>query len=352
MDENIDSFKTATEIRNLEIKLFWQRSNYFLVLNTAVATAALLKINDPEFAFLLSIFGFLVSLMWISINLGGKYWQNRWERKIAKIESSKNPALGLFAVTRQAIDLEVKESMDYENVKWYRLWTRFVNYIVMWKPSVSRTMILLSFVFMFFWIVIGLHSFGIQLKPEMIRQYFATEPTIIGDDTLNTQQTIYPHSQFTDGMFSWDVFWNFVSVLLGILISFWIERKIVASRDRSVQKTLISLVADEVEMNIERMNQIVIQAQQTIVPYYQLVTENKHACWPSLVEYPISNRDLVGNIAKSYNEYQLINRTLDMIFFNQGANSPIFGQSTIPLCKAEIPRSQLLLSTLRQWVET
>ena len=35
-----DFYKISIEIRNLEIGLFWQRSNYFLVLNTAVAVVS------------------------------------------------------------------------------------------------------------------------------------------------------------------------------------------------------------------------------------------------------------------------------------------------------------------------
>src|SRR6267378_5907263 len=103
------------------------------------------------------------------------------------------------------------------------------------------------------------------------------------------------------------------------------------------------------EWNIKLMKQIVAQGQQTIVPYYQLVTENKNACWPLLVEYPFSDRELTRKISASYFEYRLINRTLDMIFFKEGLQSPIFGQSTIPLCNAEIGRSQELLIKLRDW---
>jgi len=32
-----DLYKTLLDTRNLEINLFWQRSNYFLVLNTGIA---------------------------------------------------------------------------------------------------------------------------------------------------------------------------------------------------------------------------------------------------------------------------------------------------------------------------
>src|SRR3972149_10785499 len=34
-----DAYKFAYDTRNFEISLFWQRSNYFLVLNTAIALA-------------------------------------------------------------------------------------------------------------------------------------------------------------------------------------------------------------------------------------------------------------------------------------------------------------------------
>jgi hypothetical protein len=33
----LEAYRTALATRNLEINLFWQRSNYFLVLNTAIA---------------------------------------------------------------------------------------------------------------------------------------------------------------------------------------------------------------------------------------------------------------------------------------------------------------------------
>jgi hypothetical protein len=34
---DLEAYRVAKEARNLEIALFWQRSNYFLVLSTAIA---------------------------------------------------------------------------------------------------------------------------------------------------------------------------------------------------------------------------------------------------------------------------------------------------------------------------
>ena len=344
MPDPINSYETATKIRNLEIKLFWQRSNYFLVLNTAIATGALLKIDSPEYAFPLSLFGFLVSLMWISINLGSKFWQDRWERKIAKIELNIDSSLQLFAVPREVVEQEVKESLRYDERKWYRFWERIVNFLVMLKPSVSRTMILLSFTFALFWVAMALNSMGFHPTPPLLDHRAGA----MNADTL-TLSPLTSQESHSIGFFSWDSLWNFIAVVLGILLSFWIERKRSERQSRTVQKSLVSLIADEVERNIQLMTQIVEEAQKTIVPYYQLVTENRDACWPMLVEYPFSDNALIKQVGKSYFEYRLINRTLDMLFFKEGLQSPIFKDSTLPLCRAEIDRSKKLLIALRDW---
>ena len=36
---NLEAYRVAKETRNLEINLFWQRSNYFLVLSGGIAAA-------------------------------------------------------------------------------------------------------------------------------------------------------------------------------------------------------------------------------------------------------------------------------------------------------------------------
>jgi len=151
------------------------------------------------------------------------------------------------------------------------------------------------------------------------------------------------------GIFSWESIWNFVAVVLGIVLAFTIDRWIEARKKKSVQKTLVSLIADEVERNIDLMNAVV---EKSIVPYFQLETQNKESCWSALVEHPFTDRALIQSILRSYFEYRFINRTLDMIFFKEGVQSPLFGTSTFPLCQAEIERSRQLLARLRAFANS
>jgi len=145
---------------------------------------------------------------------------------------------------------------------------------------------------------------------------------------------------------SWDSLYNFVAIVMGILLSFWIERIIKAKRSLKVQKSFLKLIADEVGLNIEKMNKMVNEGGQTIVPYYQLITDNKDAIWSMLVEHPLNDNTLIEKIRATYLEYKLINRTLDIIFFKEGHQSPIFSSSTLPLCKNEIEKSKKLLINL------
>jgi len=44
---DLEAHRVAKEARNLEITLFWQRSNYFLVLSTAIA-AGFFSLRDAK----------------------------------------------------------------------------------------------------------------------------------------------------------------------------------------------------------------------------------------------------------------------------------------------------------------
>jgi hypothetical protein len=57
---NRELFDVALNTMNLEISLFWQRSNYFLILNTAISTGTLLKFSDQnDLSLILTVFGML-----------------------------------------------------------------------------------------------------------------------------------------------------------------------------------------------------------------------------------------------------------------------------------------------------
>jgi hypothetical protein len=162
-----EAFQTALETRNLEIGLFWQRSNYFLVLNTAIAAAFFLLLDrNTALTILLGLMGAWVSILWVCVNLGSKYWQSRWERRLEIIETDVfGGDYKLFATSRETTNWDVARSLlgrPQETRKAGRL-LRLVralgrrlrpryNRLVLLKPSVSMTMTVLSVSFFVFWI--------------------------------------------------------------------------------------------------------------------------------------------------------------------------------------------------------
>ena len=146
-----DSYNIAFQTRNFEIKLFWQRSNYFLVLNTSLGIG-FFTLKGQWFAIGLSILGALVAILWLRVNLGSKYWQARWEQRLDEIECSINRKLNFFHSSSEYNDKLVRDSFDYDNEK--NIIRRITNRMILWSPSVSRTMIYLSSAFIIAWVVL------------------------------------------------------------------------------------------------------------------------------------------------------------------------------------------------------
>src|SRR5688572_6711091 len=90
-----DVHSTLVATRNLEIGLFWQRANYFLVLNSAMALG-FFNLKETTYALVLALMGLSSSILWVLVCLGGKYWQTRWEQRLMDFESHHLPGLALF----------------------------------------------------------------------------------------------------------------------------------------------------------------------------------------------------------------------------------------------------------------
>lgn len=146
-----ESYKTALDTRNFEISLFWQRSNYFLVLNSALALG-FFNLQRQWYAIILAAFGFIVSLLWYRVNLGSKFWQLRWEGRLSEIEKEIAPDLHFFAADWPIIISDVEKSI--ESSKHEGKFRRWLDKKVLKKPSVSYHMILLSISFMIVWILL------------------------------------------------------------------------------------------------------------------------------------------------------------------------------------------------------
>jgi hypothetical protein len=151
MDKD-ETYKIAVNTRQFEIQLFWQRSNYFLALNTAAAAGFFsLSLEKPGHAIALALFGLAVAVLWLCVNLGGKYWQVRWEAAADRLERDTAPEAKLFSASCEDVDREVRASVAKANHG--RLRTPF-DKLMLLKPSVSFAMTLLSLGFILLWLAL------------------------------------------------------------------------------------------------------------------------------------------------------------------------------------------------------
>jgi adenosine deaminase/adenosine deaminase CECR1 len=143
-----DLYKVLLDTRNLEINLFWQRSNYFLVLNTGIAFG-FFNLKDGNFALIFAILGLLASLLWFWVCLGGKFWQTRWEQRLLDFEREHFPHIEFFGAGPERIRADVERGLAFSK----RWWPQRIVYRLALdtKPSVSFSMILLSAIFVFGW---------------------------------------------------------------------------------------------------------------------------------------------------------------------------------------------------------
>ena len=153
----LEQYKVAIDTRNLEIGLFWQRSNYFLVLNAALALG-FFKVEEGKFSVLLAVFGIFVSIIWFRVNLGSKFWQSRWEQRLKLKEEEIASDLNYYSADWDLIYKDVKDNLEYssKNNGWVRRW---IDRETLNKPSVSYNMILLSIIFQIGWILLVVLEF-------------------------------------------------------------------------------------------------------------------------------------------------------------------------------------------------
>lgn len=142
-----DLYKTLLDTRNLEINLFWQRSNYFLVLNTGIAFG-FFNSTKPQSAIVLAGMGLVASLLWLWVCLGSKYWQARWEHRLHEFEKEYLPGLEFFGADPARIQKDAAAGLSFHTLSWSQKW---VYKLALKKPSVSYSMIRLAALFVIGW---------------------------------------------------------------------------------------------------------------------------------------------------------------------------------------------------------
>lgn len=139
----------ALRNREFEIQLFWQRSNYFLVLITALAVG-FFSIESSGYKVALSLFGFLASRLWYNTNLGSRFWQVFWEHEVELLAPEFN--IKSFQKRTSDIRRELKQAQSHSDKEFF--WRKWIDAAVYHKPSVTMNMIYLSIWAMIFWCIL------------------------------------------------------------------------------------------------------------------------------------------------------------------------------------------------------
>lgn len=154
-------YEIALATRNLEISLFWQRCNYFLLLNSALAYGYI-QLKDEALMLPVTLLGLVVCVLWYRVALGSKYWQERWEAKLYQLEVDYRLAgyfprdVTLFSTPWQDIRKDVKASLASAN---HSLFEQIIDDQILKKPSVTQSMVYLVLIFTAAWVVLSLYQF-------------------------------------------------------------------------------------------------------------------------------------------------------------------------------------------------
>lgn len=140
--------EVALKNREFELSLFWQRSNYFLVLNTALGVAAF-SARTALVGAMITAFGILVCWLWYRTNLGSRFWHVFWESEVERLAPKYE--LKSFEFSTAEIKAIVRRNVQPESSPWWRGW---IDKGVLEKPSVTIHMIYLSLAALLFWLLI------------------------------------------------------------------------------------------------------------------------------------------------------------------------------------------------------
>ena len=145
--------KIALDNRAFEIQLFWQRSNYFLVLMTALGIGTF-SVKDPLFSPVIALFATACSYYWFRTNLGSKFWQESWEVEVTElsrelgVRSFERP----LSEVRDQVQRSLAAGQASEKRNFIRRW---VDRMTVKKYSVTYNMILLSLLSTVLWFLVA-----------------------------------------------------------------------------------------------------------------------------------------------------------------------------------------------------
>lgn len=142
----LKELEIALENRRFEISLFWQRANYFLVLNTALAIGAY-SVSKVFISILICGFGVFVSALWFRTNIGAKFWQQFWEEEVTRLATGMD--LSAMAESEESIRKRALSWTVDAASPWHKKYVQ--KRMITLKPEVSHNMILLSLISTWVW---------------------------------------------------------------------------------------------------------------------------------------------------------------------------------------------------------
>ena len=85
----VEVYRTVTEHFRQDIREFWTRSNFYLVVEAgliSVFVASADKPTDATVRLLLAGLGAVLSVFWLVVTWGSVHWINRWREQVRQVE--------------------------------------------------------------------------------------------------------------------------------------------------------------------------------------------------------------------------------------------------------------------------
>ena len=153
-----DLYQIAIDTRNMEIGLFWQRCNYFLVLNSALIVGYF-NLHGTKLLVGVAALGVVVCILWLMVAVGSKFWQQRWEECLRSLETRLiadkqfPPDIRLFSLEMTDARLLVETGLRRSASGTLQ---PILNDWVLRKPSVTQAMTWLAVLFAVCWLLLAL----------------------------------------------------------------------------------------------------------------------------------------------------------------------------------------------------
>lgn len=82
-EKNLKRFEIAFACRNSEIDLYWRRFSYhWIIVAASLLAYGSIGQTNSNLGIMFACFGLITSTAWLLVNIGSKWWQVNWEKKL------------------------------------------------------------------------------------------------------------------------------------------------------------------------------------------------------------------------------------------------------------------------------